>query len=231
MEMLALAGLLFMGIHFLPGTPLRAAAINAAGEQVYLGIYSVISLALIWWWVNAFNSTAYDAPLWVYPGWWPWVKAALLLFAAVLLVGAFSQPNPSVPKGGELLDRADIGSGVFAITRHPGMWAFGLWAIVHLISQPNWRGFWFYGLFAITALGGAYLQERRKAKELGEGWARFEAKTSFMPFVAILQGRAKFSLSAIGWWRIGVAAVIWAALLHFHPWLFGASPLPGLAAG
>ncbi len=231
MEMLALAGLLFMGIHFLPGTPLRGAAINAVGEQVYLGIYSVISLALIWWWVTAFNATAYDVPLWVYPGWWPWVKAALLLFAAVLLVGAFSQPNPSVPKGGELLGRPDIGSGVFAITRHPGMWAFGLWAIVHLISQPNWRGFWFYGLFAITALGGAYLQEQRKRRELGEGWARFEAKTSFLPFLAILQGRAKFSLSAIGWWRIGVAVVIWAALLHFHTWLFGASPLPGLAAG
>jgi uncharacterized membrane protein len=206
-------------------------AIAAVGEGVYLGIYSLISLALIYWWVNEFNATAYDAPLWRYPDWWPWLKAALLLFAAVLVVGAFSQPNPSVPQGGKLLDRPDIGTGVFAITRHPGMWGFGLWAIAHLISQPNWRGFWFYGLFAITALGGAYVQERRKAKELGEGWERFEAKTSFLPFVAILQGRATLSLKAIGWWRIGVAVFIWALLLHLHVWLFNASPLPGLPLG
>jgi len=230
MEWVAIAGLVFLGIHLFPSTPLRGRAIGAIGEGAYMGVFSVLSLAVIYFWVNAFNNAYGYAGLWTYPVWWPWVKAVILLFAAVLLVGAFSQPNPSVPKGGALLDRADIGTGVFAITRHPGMWAFGLWAITHFISQPNWRGFWFYGLFAVTALLGAYLQERRKAKELGEGWARFEARTSFLPFLAIFQGRAKLSISQIGWWRIGLAVAIWAILLNMHVWLFGASPLPGLAA-
>jgi len=133
-----------------------------------------------------------------------------------------------VPRGGALLEHPNIGQGVFAITRHPGMWAFAIWATAHLISQPNWRGFWFFGLFALTALGGAYLQEKRKARELGEGWARFESKTSFIPFVALAQGRARLSLHQIGLWRLGVAALIWAMILHLHVWLFGASPLPGL---
>ncbi len=228
MEILALSGLLFLVIHFVPSTPLRPAAIRSIGENAYIAIFSIASIAAIWWWVGNFNAAAYGATLWSYPAWWPWVKAALLLFAAVLLVGAFTQPNPSVPRGGALLDRPDLGQGVFAITRHPGMWGFGLWAIAHLVSQPNWRGFWFYGLFAATAIGGAWLQEKRKAAELGEGWKRFESKTSFVPFAAILEGRAKFSLRETGWWRIGVAVLIWALLLHLHVWLFGASPLPGL---
>jgi uncharacterized membrane protein len=229
MEFLALSGLLFLLIHILPSTPLRRSAINLIGEGAYLGVFSLLSVLSIWWWVQSFNATAYDAALWSYPAWWPWLKALLLLFAAVLLVGGFTAPNPSIPRGGALLGRSDLGQGVFAITRHPGMWGVGLWAIAHLISQPNWRGFWFFGLFAITAIGGSYLQEKRKERELGEGWARFEAKTSFVPFVAILQGRASLSLSSIGWWRIGVAVLIWAMLLHLHVWLFAVPPLPGLA--
>ncbi|MBX2805226.1 MAG: NnrU family protein [Hyphomicrobiales bacterium] len=229
MGMLALSGIIFLFIHYLPSTPLRSRAIAAIGESAYLGIYSVVSLFIFIWWANSFNNTPGYAPLWFYPDWWPWVKAALLLFAAVLFVGSLSSPNPSVPKGGTLLERADIGEGIFAITRHPGMWAFAIWALAHLISQPNARGFWFFGLFALTALGGAWLQDRRKRQELGANWARFEEKTSFLPFVAAAQGRAKLSLSKIGWWRIGVAILIWAAILHLHVWLFGASPLPGLA--
>lgn len=229
MDMLAISGLLFLAIHLLPSTPLRSAAIGAVGESAYLGIYSLASLVALFWWVSNFNDAPVDMPLWVYADWWPWLKAVLLLFAAILLVGGFTSPNPSVPKGGTLLERPDVGQGIFAITRHPGMWGIGLWAIAHLISQPNWRGFWFFGIFAVTALLGAYLQEKRKRREFGEGWARFEARTSFLPFAAVFAGRATLSLSQIGWWRIGVAIVIWALLLHLHIWLFGASPLPGLA--
>lgn len=229
MTMLALSGTIFLLIHYFPSTPLRGRIISAIGESAYLGLYSLLSLVAFFWWVMSFNYAPYDAPLWIYPDWWPWLKALLLLFAAILFVGAFSSPNPSVPRGGALLEHPNIGQGVFAITRHPGMWAFAIWATAHLISQPNWRGFWFFGLFALTALGGAYLQEKRKARELGEGWVRFEAKTSFLPFIALLQGRAKLNLRQIGLWRLGVAVLIWAMILHLHVWLFGASPLPGLA--
>ncbi|WP_088343107.1 MULTISPECIES: NnrU family protein [Rhodomicrobium] len=228
MGLLALAGLVFLAIHIIPATPLRQTAVRALGEGGYTGLFSVLSLLSIWWWVNRFNNTTYDEAVWAYPQWWPWLKAALLLIAAILFVGGLSSPNPTLPQGGKLLERPDVGQGIFAITRHPLMWAFGVWGIAHLISQPNWRGLWFYGLFALTAIGGAALQERRKAAIYGASWDRFAAKTSFVPFLAILQGRARLSPSEIGWWRIGVAVLLWAMMLHLHPWLFGAAPLPGL---
>lgn len=198
------------------------------GEGPYLGAFSLISAIVIWWWVRAFENTPYGSGLWSYAQWWPWLKAAVLLFAFVLLVAGVTSPNPTLPRAGELLERPDIGAGIFAVTRHPAMWAFGLWGIVHFISQPNWRGFWFFAVFALTALGGVWLQELRKARAYGASWERFAARTSFVPFVAALQGRARISLAEIGWWRIGLAVVLWAAILHLHPRLFGVSPLPGM---
>jgi uncharacterized membrane protein len=227
MMMLAITGLAFLAIHVVPATPLRQAAVGAMGEGAYTGVFSILSLVLLVLWARAFNATGADAALWSYPVWWPWLNAVILLFAAILAVAGLSTPNPTLPNKGQLLDRPGVGAGIFAVTRHPAMWAFGLWGVVHFISQPNWRGFWFFGLFAVTALFGAYLQERRKAAQYGASWDRFTAKTSFIPFAAILQGRAKLTLSEIGWWRIGLGLLIWAALLYLHPWLFQVSPLPG----
>jgi len=119
MTMLALAGLIFLAIHIVPATPLRRSVTGAIGEGPYMGLFSLISLLSIFWWVRAFNGTAYDPPLWAFAAWWPWLKAAILLFAAVLFVGGLSSPNPTLPRGGKLLERPDVGQGIFAITRHP----------------------------------------------------------------------------------------------------------------
>ena len=228
MTMLAIAALFFLAIHIVPATPLRGLAVAALGEGPYLGIFSLVSILSILWWVRSFENAPYEAGLWSYAQWWPWLKAAILLFAFVLFVAGVSSPNPTLPNAGKLLDRPGVGQGIFAITRHPLMWAFGLWGIAHFISQPNWRGFWFFGVFAITAIGGAILQEGRKARQYDASWRNFTAKTSFLPLLALLQGRASLRMADIGWWRMGLAVLLWAAILHLHPLLFGAAPLPGL---
>lgn len=228
MTILAIAGLVFLAIHILPVTQLRTKAVAAIGEGAYLALFSLASLIIIVWWVNAFVNAPPGARAWDFASWWPWAKALILLFATILLVAGLSSPNPTLPRAGKLLDRPGVGAGVFAITRHPVMWALGLWGATHFVSQPDWRGFWFFGIFAVTALGGAALQETRKARTYGGSWEDFAAKTSFMPFLALAQGRASLRLDDLGWWRIGLAAVVWALLLFLHPWLFRVTPLPGL---
>ncbi len=229
MIMLAAAGLFFLAIHIIPATRLRGRVVAAIGEAPYLGLFSLLSLAAIWWWVRSFEAAPYETGLWSYSQWWRWLKAAILLVAFVLFVAGVSSPNPTLPRAGALLDRPGVGAGIFAVTRHPVMWAFGLWGLAHFVSQPNWRGFWFFGIFAITALGGAILQEMRKARDFGAKWQHFAAKTSFIPFLALLQGRASLRFADIGWWRIALAVLIWATVLHLHTRLFGAAPLLGLA--
>jgi uncharacterized membrane protein len=228
MNTLAIAGLVFLLIHVLPVTPWRARTVAAIGEGAYLGLFSLVSLIVFALWAWAFEAAPADPRAWTYPLWWPWLKAVIMLLAFVLAVAGISSPNPTLPNAGTLLERPNVASGIFAITRHPVMWAFAIWGIAHFISEPNWRGFWFFGIFAITALGGVYLQERRKARTFGSSWGRFRAKTSFFPFVALMQGRASLRLGDIGWWRIALAVLLWALLLHFHTRLFGVAPLPGL---
>ncbi len=229
--LLLVAASAFFLLHMLPSTPLRGRSVAIAGEGAYLGAYSLLSLISIWWLTEQFKLAPYGEKLWLMPGWWPWLKAALILFALLLAVGGLLTPNPSSPGAAKVLDKPDAAEGIFAITRHPLMWGVGIWAITHMLSQATTRGLLFFGSFAATALIGSWFQERRKRATL-PAWTRFEAKTSFFPFMAIAEGRAQFSLRAIGWWRIAIALVLWAAILHFHLRLFGALPMPvpGIAA-
>jgi uncharacterized membrane protein len=222
---LAVAATWFFVLHLLPSTPARPRAVSLVGEGVYGAVFSILSLAAVYLMTQQFNAAPYGYKLWDAPGWWLLVKAALVLFAFILMFGGLLTPNPSAPGGDKFADAGRSARGIFAITRHPVMWGFAIWAIAHIVSQGTWRGIAFFGAFAATALIGSWLQQKRKRITV-PGWAAFEAKTSFWPFLAILQGRARFSLSAIGWWRIAIAVAAWAVLLHFHLWLFKAKPLP-----
>ncbi|MGO8953475.1 MAG: NnrU family protein [Rhodomicrobium sp.] len=225
MKTLFAAASAFFVLHMLPSTPLRGRLIASAGEGPYLGAFSVLSLISVWWLAASFEAAPYGGKLWLVPAWWLWFKAALILFALILVAGGVLSPNPSSPGAAKLLDKSNVAEGIFAITRHPVMWGIAIWAIAHAIGQATVRGFEFFGAFAATALIGSWLQQMRKRAAF-PSWAAFEAKTSFFPFAAILEGRAKLSLAAIGWWRIAIAVIVWATILHFHYRLFGAQPLP-----
>lgn len=225
MSALAIAAILFFLLHLLPSTPLRPRAVAQAGEGVYGAVFAILSLAAVYWLVREFNAAPYGDKLWIAPEWWLYVKAALILIAFILMFGGLLTQNPSAPGGEKLADAGGAAGGIFAITRHPVMWGFAIWAIAHIVSQGTWRGVAFFGSFAATALIGSWLQQKRKRVTV-PGWTAFEAKTSYWPFLAILSGRARFSLGAIGLWRIAIALVVWALLLHFHSWLFQVMPLP-----
>jgi uncharacterized membrane protein len=216
----------FVLLHFFPSTPGRRFAEKRLGEGLYLGLFSIVSLAALYWLTQEFLTASYGEKLWLLPGWWLWIKAALVLMASVFIVASYTTPNPTFPGAGKFLERPDVANGIFAITRHPLMWGIAIWAVSHLLTQATPRGILFFGAFAIVALVGAWLQERRKRRGLGEAWAKFERRTSFVPFAALLNGNAQFRFSALGLWRIALGVVLWAAILHFHAWLFGPSPLP-----
>jgi len=54
---LILATLVFIGIHVLPSTPLRAAAVRAVGERAYQGLFSLASLAALVWMMPSAEGT------------------------------------------------------------------------------------------------------------------------------------------------------------------------------
>ena len=222
---LAAAAAFLLAIHTVPSSPLRPWAIDRLGLKLYLGLFAVISAGALVWLIMAFRAAPAVYPLWITSGPARFFTAFVMLAAFILLVAGLTSPNPSAPGGGSNHGKREPWRGINAVTRHPVLWAIGIWGILHLINRPDPVTLLFFGTLTLLALGGARLQERRKRVELGKTWREFEAHTSFVPFVAILQKRAVFSLSDISYWRIAAGVALWAVVLATHGVLFGVSAL------
>jgi uncharacterized membrane protein len=46
-----------------------------------------------------------------------------------------------------------------------------------------------------------------------------------VPFAAIAGGRSSLDVAAIGWWRIGLALLLYVVFLFLHRPLFGVAPV------
>ena len=69
-----------------------------------------------------------------------------------------------------------------------------------------------------------YGRDRKYHARHGAAWEVFTAKTSYIPFVAILQGRNRLVLSELSWVGMGAGAAAFVLVLVFHQRWFGASP-------
>lgn len=225
MTALIVASLLFILPHLIVSpTPARPALIGMMGERAYLGLYSAVSLGAIVWMAVAYGNAPY-VPVWEPPVGLRHLSLILVPVAFVLLVLSVATPNPTAVPGRALLEKGEA-RGIFAITRHPMMWAFVLWAVAHLLANGDLASIILFGTILLVAGLGMPLQDRRKAREAPEGFGRLKAHSSLVPFAALIRGDARTSLREVGVVKILAGLVLFAALLLSHRWLFGVSPLP-----
>jgi uncharacterized membrane protein len=156
--------------------------------------------------------------LWVAPDWVWWASAAIMLVASILLVGSFAG-NPALP--GARKNAADP-RGVLAITRHPMMWSFALWALAHALVWPQPSVLVLAAGIALLELAGAAGQEAKKSKLQPDFWPRWQAKTAFIPFT----GPAPIGALWPGWAVLLGGIALWLVATWAHP-LLGA-PAVGL---
>ncbi|QCN98991.1 NnrU protein (plasmid) [Azospirillum argentinense] len=221
------AGLFLLLTHFgISSTPLRAALVGRLGEKPYLGLYSLVSALAFWWLVAAYNAAPH-VPLWPPSGGLAWVPVLLVPVALFLLVAGLTTPNPTSVGQEKLLtgDREPV-RGILRVTRNPFLWGVGLWAVAHMVPNGDLASLILFGTLALLALGGSVLIDAKLARRLGAAWEHYAARTSNLPFSAILAGRQSLVWREIGWWRPAVALLLYGGLLHLHRMLFGVSPLP-----
>ena len=216
-----LASAAFLATHFMPSTPLRGALLKSLGQWGYTGVYSAIAFGMIGWMSWAYTRAPVE-PLW--PG-VRWLPALLMPISFVLLACGLFASNPTIVGMYRLLRNADPARGIIRVTRHPVMWAFLLWALAHLLARGDMKSLVFFGSFAVLAGLGTLLIDHRKAKTLGENWARFAAVTSNVPFLAIVQGRNRLDLKEIGLRNPLIGLALYGLFFWFHPQIFGANPL------
>jgi uncharacterized membrane protein len=220
---LLIAAVVFVGSHFgISSTGLRDDLVRRLGERAYLGLYSAVALILLAWFIRAYSHVDDPLMLWVRPPLLIVLPLVVMPLALLLFVGGYSQRNPTAVMQGKSLPVERPAPGVLAITRHPLMWAIGLWALVHLIISDSIASIIFFGAFAILALHGTRVLDAKKQRTWPpEDWQRFAAATSNIPFAAVFTSRNELKIAEIGWWRIMLAGVLYIVLIFLHGVVLG----------
>lgn len=190
MACLAIASVAFVGTHFLLSHPLRRPLVDRIGEGPFRGLYSLVAIVIFGLMIWTYGNVGDHAPLWD-AGEIGWLVATVLMWiGSILFVGSFAG-NPALPGA-----RGPSGPprGVFAITRHPMMWGFAIWAIVHVIVIGTPKALIFDGTIIFLALVGSAMQDRKKRALMGESWHEWTAQTGFWPFTRGLPSPGSFAL-------------------------------------
>ncbi len=222
MATLALATGVFLATHYVSSTPIRGGLVSLLGENVYLGLYTLISLVALGWMIWAYVKAPYERLWWgdEFKAW----AVALMPASLVLIACGLLTRNPSAVRQESALRSMGEPRGILRITRHPVMWGIALWAAVHLIARGDKASAIFFGGLLLLALSGPVLIDARKDRTIGVDWQRFAAITSSIPFAAILQGRNRFRFDEIGWGKVLVGLALYFVLVFLHPYLFGVRP-------
>lgn len=210
---LFLSAIAFVGLHFLLSHPLRGSLVGKLGEKAFQGLYSVLALLTFGLMIYFYRVIGRQPQVWDLGEWvWP-VGALLMWLGSILFVGSFLG-NPALP--GARLERGRAPQGVFAITRHPMMWGFAIWAAVHFAVMGTGKAVVFDGAIFFLAVAGSIGQDAKKRKLMGERFHEWTAQTAFIPFgrgiawpgmTAFLGGTLLFLLATwlhplpVGIWR------------------------------
>jgi uncharacterized membrane protein len=216
----------FLIAHVIPAMPATRRRLQSRlGEGGFIAAYSVLSLLLFAWLIREALLAPY-VPLWFAGDWGFWAALIGMPLALLLLGAGALAPNPlSIAFVTRAWDPE--APGAVAITRHPILWGLGLWGLAHLPANGHLVGLVLFGSLGVFALIGMAVVEGRRRLALGEErWQALAAGTSFLPFAAILAGRARWPRDRVT--LLGGAVGLAAAgllLAGGHLWLFQRDPL------
>ena len=220
--MTALIGftLLFVAIHLLvSGTPLRDRLLAGLGQRNYLlgfSLASAVGLGGMIWAYLAIREVQVSA-------WWAYRHAAVLLMlpALYLILGGVLSRGPTSAGAEAALAADDPARGIHRITRHPFLCGMALWALIHMLYNPQPASLWFFGGFAVVSVCGMFAIDTKRARHHGAAWLRYASLTSRLPFAAIIAGRNQLRWSELGWWLPAFSLLLWLGLVAGHGALFG----------
>lgn len=216
---ITLLWLAFAGSHLLLSSlTLRPRITGRIGERAFLGLYSLLSLALFVPLVSIYLEHRHEgAFLWTVsmtPA-VTWLVYALMTVGVLLVVAGLGSPAPT-----SLLGERDAPPvhGMHRITRHPLIMGFGWIGLAHLIPNASPTDVAFFAGLPVFAVIGCRHQELRMRASRGPGFAAYLEATPFLPFTGreTLQGLRELP----AWiWIVTIAAsagLRWAHTPLFH---------------
>jgi uncharacterized membrane protein len=223
---MALAALFWIALHLVVAGPLRPLLAARLSERGFRGLFSLLSAAGLVWLIVAYRGADF-VPLWGRLPGAGVITIVLVLIAFVLLVFSIAPSSPTLAGADEMLKGELAATGIFRITRHPGLWAFALWAAAHLYANGDAASVLLFGAILVTALNGMRSIDRKRQLAMGARWEAFAARTSRLPFAAIIAGRNELRFGELSLWRAALALVLFFAALFLHGPVLGVSPVAG----
>jgi uncharacterized membrane protein len=163
-----------------------------------------------------------------------------MLLACPLIVAGLFCPNPlsvTVLPETRQAQFDPIRPGLLALSRHPVLFGFALWAGSHLAPNGDIGSMFLFGGLLVFSLGGMRMLDRRHQRRLGyDRWHQLAARTSLWPGSAWISGRAPFIWHTHAWrdlpWKtLGAGLILYPALIALHPWVIGLPAWPGFWFG
>jgi uncharacterized membrane protein len=210
MALLIAATLLVIASHVVPSAPgLRERLIGTFGRSGFYAGYSLISLLTLGLLIWAYRAAGPQP--WLYA---PPPAARILALAAMLIATFLVTARLTTPA------QPDRPHGIYRVSAVPGSLGVLLWALVHLLNLGEARAVVvFAGLAVMTLI--ALVKNLRLA---GPAYRH----VGWLPLAAIVRGREVLVWREIGWWRVGLALLVYASLLYLHPIVIGRDPLAGI---
>lgn len=199
---------------------LRPWAESKIGARLYRVFFALVSIPFATILIIYFFNHRYDGlQLWQVQG-IPGIKSSVWILSAISFLFLY-------PATFNLLEIAAIQkpqvhlfeTGIIRITRHPQMIGQVIWCIAHTL----WLGTTFT---LVTSLGliahhlfGVWHGDRRLAQKYGDAFIKVKARTSVIPFLAVIDGR-----QTLKWQEflrpsyVGVTGFV-MLLWWGHPWL------------
>ena len=218
----------FLLAHMVPTAPaIRARLTHALGRRTYLVLYSAVSLALLAWVVVAAGRAPY-IPLWDPLPWQWWAALLVMPFALVLLVAGLATANPLSVSLRKTLPGSRP-AGITAVTRHPVLWGFGLWAVAHIPPNGDVVSLILFGGMALLAFGGMAIVDRKARRRLGPSWGDMAGEAPVLPLATPASRGAILRLdkAAVLTTLTALAFFVWF-IFDGHLRLIGLDPLAGL---
>tara|TARA_R110002020_G_scaffold5971_16_gene24655 strand:+ start:5260 stop:5928 length:669 start_codon:yes stop_codon:yes gene_type:complete len=207
----------FLASHAVPiRPPVKPFLIARIGKAGFSLAYSALSLAVLVWLIVAAGSAPY-VEIWPRAVWQTHVTLAAMVAACLILAFAAFRPNPFSFGGrrNETFDPAQ--PGVVGWIRHPFLAALALWAAGHAAPNGDLAHGILFGGFALFALLGMRLIDRRRKREMGaDRWS--DLARAARAGRSLAPGVGAFA-------RLAAGLVLLAALIWLHPHVIGLDPL------
>jgi uncharacterized membrane protein len=222
------AFVVFVLAHVVPTRPAIRQRLTAwLGERRYLAVYSLLSLGLLYWLILAAGRASY-VMLWPYAAWQLWIPnlvmplVVLLVACGVAIANPFSFGGRTGPDALAAFDPAR--PGITAVSRHPLLLGIVLWAAAHAVPNGDVAHVLLFGLFALMGVVGMAVLDRRRRRQWGPD--HFAERARNTALAGLPAGGVSGWREAFPPLRVGIAVVVYLAILAVHPLLFGVSPLP-----